>query len=150
MNSFNPELELKDTESAIKSKLIEVCSEIRGFRFETELVLMFKKIESKDETKYENFYSSSKVEIIINESDTENVLKSIYTTITSNIKKYLGKVSGWIIDSVVDHNISISKYNSLVGSIYISGIRPSQKKDWLLFKISLVIMNALNDVRSDG
>ena len=42
---------------------------------------------------------------------------------------YLGKVSGWIIDSVVDHNISISKYNSLVGSIYISGIRPSQKKD---------------------
>ena len=129
MNSFNPELELKDTESAIKSKLIEVCSEIRGFRFETALVLMFKKIESKDETKYENFYSSSKVEIIINESDTENVLKSIYTTITSNIKKYLGKGSGWIIDSVFDHNISISKYNSLAGSICISGIRPSQKKD---------------------
>ena len=57
------------------------------------------------------------------------MLKSIYTTITSNIKKYLGKGSGWIINSVFDHNISISKYNSLAGSIYISGIRPSQKKD---------------------
>ena len=28
--------------------------------------------------------------------------------------------SGWIIDSVIDHNIDISKDNPLVGSIYIS------------------------------
>ena len=28
--------------------------------------------------------------------------------------------SGWIIDSVIDHNIDISKYNPLVRSIYIS------------------------------
>ena len=32
-NSFKPELQLKDTESAIKSKLIELLSELRGFRF---------------------------------------------------------------------------------------------------------------------
>ena len=29
------------------------------------------------------------------------------------------KGSGWIIDSVIDHTISISNYNPLVGSIYI-------------------------------
>ena len=40
----------------------------------TTLVLVFKKIESKDKTKYDNFYSSSKAEIIINESDTDNAL----------------------------------------------------------------------------
>ena len=34
-------------------------------------------------------------------------------------QKYLGKGSGWIIDSVINHNISISKYNPLAGSIYI-------------------------------
>ena len=34
-------------------------------------------------------------------------------------KKSLGKGSGWIIDSVIDHNISISKYNPLAGSSYI-------------------------------
>ena len=56
MNSFNPELRLKDTESAIKNKL-------------KKLFLVFKKIESRDKIKYENFYSSSKAERFINESD---------------------------------------------------------------------------------
>ena len=45
LNSFNPELQLKDTESAIKSKLIELLSELNGFRFVTTLVLVFKKIK---------------------------------------------------------------------------------------------------------
>ena len=45
------------------------------------LVLVFKKIENKDKTKYDDFYSSSKAEIIINESDIDNVFQSIFTTI---------------------------------------------------------------------
>ena len=85
----------------------------------TTLVLVFKKIESEDKTKFDNFYLSSKAEIIINESDTDNVFKSIYTTVITNIQKSLGKGSGWIIDSVIDHTISISKYNPLAGSSFI-------------------------------
>ena len=34
-------------------------------------------------------------------------------------KKFIGKSSGWIIDSVIDHTISVSNYNSLAGSSYI-------------------------------
>ena len=64
----------------------------------TTLVLVFKKIESEDKTKYENFCSSSKAEIVINESDIDDVFRSIYTTIITNIQKSLGKGSGWIID----------------------------------------------------
>ena len=58
------------------------------------LVLVFKKIESKNKTKYDTFYSSSKAEIIINESDIDDAFESIYTTIITN------KGSGWIIDSI--------------------------------------------------
>ena len=47
----------------------------------TTLVLLFKKIESEDKTKYDNFHLSSKAEIIINESDIEDVFQSIYTKI---------------------------------------------------------------------
>ena len=36
-----------------------------------------------------------------------------------NIQKSLGKDSGWIIDSVIYHAISISKYNPLAGISYI-------------------------------
>ena len=65
------------------------------------------------------FYSNSKAEIIINESDIDDVFQLIYTTVISNIPKSLGKDSGWIVDSLIDHNISVSKYNPLAGSSYI-------------------------------
>ena len=84
LNSFNPELQLEDIESAIKSKLIDLLTQLKGFKFVTTLLLVFKKIESEDKTKYDTFYSHSKTETIINESDTDDVFKSIYTTIISN------------------------------------------------------------------
>ena len=34
----------------------------------------------------------------------------------TNIQEPSGKGSGWIIDSVVDHTVSILKYNLLAGS----------------------------------
>ena len=80
---------------------------------------MFKKIESKDETIYENFYSSWKAETIINENDIDDVFKSIHTTIITNIQKSLGKGSGLIIDSVIGHTISIWKNDPLAGNSYI-------------------------------
>ena len=73
LNSFNPELQLKDTESAIKSKVMEILTQLRGFKFVTTIVLVFKKIESKDKTKYDNSCSNSKAGIIITERDIENV-----------------------------------------------------------------------------
>ena len=94
-------------------------TELRRFKFVRTLVLVSKKIKSEDKTKYDTFYSHSKTEIIIKESDIDDVFKSIYTTVISNIQRSLGKGPGWIIDSVIDHNISISKYNPLAGSSYI-------------------------------
>ena len=82
------------------------------------LVLVFKKIESEDKTKYDTFFSSSKAEIIINESEIDDLFQSIYTTIISNIKTFLGNGSGWIIDSLIDHTISISMYNPLATTIH--------------------------------
>ena len=83
------------------------------------LALVFKNTEGEDKPKYDNFYSSSKAEIIINESDIDDVFQSIYTTIITNIKKTLRKGSGWIIDSAIDHTISFSKNSPLTGSSYI-------------------------------
>ena len=47
------------------------------------------------------------------------MFQSIYTTIILNMQEFLGKGSGWITDQVIDHTISISKYNHLAGSSYI-------------------------------
>ena len=42
-NSFNPELQLKDTESAIRNKLKDLLAESRDFKLMSALVLEFKK-----------------------------------------------------------------------------------------------------------
>ena len=73
LNYFNSELKLKDTESANKSKLIELLTQLKGFKFVAILFLVFKHVESKDKTKYDNFYSSSSAKIITIESDIEDV-----------------------------------------------------------------------------
>ena len=80
---------------------------------------MFKKVESDGKTKYDTFYSNLKAKTIINESKVADVFEPFYTTIISNMQTYLGKFSDWIIDSIIDHNINISKYNALAGSTYI-------------------------------
>ena len=110
LNYFNLEVQLKDTESAIKSKLIVLLSELGGLRFVASLVLVFKKTESEDKTKYGTFYSNSEAEIIINESETDDVFQTVYTTVILNTQKSLRKGSGCIIGSVIDHIVSVSKY----------------------------------------
>ena len=45
LNPFNAELQLQDIKSAIKCKLIELLTQLKGFELVTTLVLVFKKIE---------------------------------------------------------------------------------------------------------
>ena len=52
---------------------------LKGFKFVTTIVLMYKKIDTNDKTKYENSYSRSKPEIIINESYIDDLFQSMYT-----------------------------------------------------------------------
>ena len=98
MNSINFELQPKDTESAIRNELIDLLTKLGGFKLVMTLVIEFKKTESDDGPKHTTFYFNSKTETIINESDIDDVIKSMYTKIISHIQKCFGKGSGWIID----------------------------------------------------
>ena len=53
----------------------------------TTLTIEFLKMESDDATKHTTFYSNSKAQTVINESHTDDVFESIYTTTISNIQK---------------------------------------------------------------
>ena len=66
LNSFKPELQLKDTESATKNKLIDLLSELKGFEFVTTIVLEFKNIENDYKTTYSTFYLNSRAETVNN------------------------------------------------------------------------------------
>ena len=72
-------------------------TQLKGFKFVAILVLVFKKIESEDKTKYDNFYSTLKAEITFNESDIDDIFQSTNSKTITNMKRYLGKGSGWIL-----------------------------------------------------
>ena len=73
-------------------------TQLKDFQLVTTLVLVFKKSENEDKTKCDIFHSHSNAETVINKSDIDDVFKSIYITIISNIQKSLGKGLGYIID----------------------------------------------------
>ena len=50
-------------------------------------------------------------QMIINESDIDDVFESIYRTIISNVQKSPGQGSSWIIDSVI---LLISIFQSII------------------------------------
>ena len=118
LNSYNPEIQLKDTEYAIENKIIDLFTELKDLKFMTTLALEFKQIENNHKAKYDIFYLNSKAETIINQNDIDGVFESVYTTIISNIQKSIRKGLGWIVDSVIDHSIDISKVKPLAGSSY--------------------------------
>ena len=89
LKSFNPELQLEDNESAIKNRLKNLMTKLEGFKLKKTLVLEFIKIKSDNETKYSSLHLSSMVENIINESEINDLFKSIYSTVLSNIQKSL-------------------------------------------------------------
>ena len=57
----------------IKNKIIDLLSELKGFKIVTTVVLLSKKIQRDDKTLYTTFYSDSIAEAIINESDIDGV-----------------------------------------------------------------------------
>ena len=89
-----------------------------AFKIVESLHYIHKKLETDDKTKYGTSYSNSKAETIINKSGIDDVFETMYTTVISNIQNVLGKASGCIVDSVVCHNIYISKYTPLGGGNY--------------------------------
>ena len=50
-------------------------AQLKDFKFVTTIVLVFKKTESDDKTKYATFYSNSKAQTIVSVSDTDNVFE---------------------------------------------------------------------------
>ena len=101
---FNAELQLKNTESEFNSTLMQLLLQLKGFKVVTTLLLVFKKIESEDKTDYDNFYSSSKAEININESDIDDVFQSInlYYDYNKQTKIFRKKVhSGLLMQSLI-------------------------------------------------
>ena len=100
LNSFNRELQLNDREFTIRNKLIDLLTELKGFKFVTKLVLELNLIDNDDKQNIATFIRTQK---------EKQLLMKVTLMIILSIHKSLRKDSVWKTDSVLDHTINISK-----------------------------------------
>ena len=77
----------------MKNKLINLCSELKGFKFVATLVSEYKRQKVMIKQNMIPFIQTQ-AETVINKSDIDDVFESIYSTIKSNIQISLGNGSG--------------------------------------------------------
>ena len=128
LNHFIIELQLKNTKFGIKNILAELnlLNKWRAFKFVIILVLKFKDTIKEGETKYSTYYSNSKAEKTDHDPDIDNAFELIYCTIMKKIEKYqvqgsdcIDWVTWWLINSMIESNIKVSKYKPMSSSSYI-------------------------------
>ena len=128
LNHFIIELQLKNTKFGIKNILAELnlLNKWRAFKFVIILVLKFKDTIKAGETKYSTYYSNSKAEKTDHDPDIDNAFELIYCTIMKKIEKYqvqgsdcIDWVTWWLINSMIESNIKVSKYKPMSSSSYI-------------------------------
>ena len=110
MNYFNSELQLKDTEFAIRPTITEkiLLTKLKGFKLVKTLVIELKKLTvMMQHNNSITQYSNSTYYLTITESKIDDIFESVYTTIVSSKQKYIGKSLGWITDSVFSHFINV-------------------------------------------
>ena len=77
----------------MKNKLINLFSELKGFKFVATLVSEYKRQKVMIKQNMIPFIQTQ-AEAVINKSDIDDVFESIYSTIKSNIQISLGNDSG--------------------------------------------------------
>ena len=77
----------------MKNKLINLFSELKGFKFVATLVSEYKRQKVMIKQNMIPFIQTQ-AETVINKSDIDDVFESIYSTIKSNIQISLGNDSG--------------------------------------------------------
>ena len=69
--------------------------------------------------KVNNGFFKPKAREIINENDIETVISETGNELINRISQWISEGSGWVIKSVDKHEIDISKYKPLRGSLYL-------------------------------
>ena len=60
LNSFNHDLQIKDSDSAVRRRSMVFLTQLKCFKFVITIVLVFQKIESEYKTKHYNFIHAQK------------------------------------------------------------------------------------------
>ena len=111
----DPIKQLEASKSIIKDLFSNILNETKGFKYQITLKVTLKRYK-RAEIEFSKVYFNSITKIVINHRlSLENAFQEILCRIDNGIRK----ISGWIIELIESHYISISNYRPLSVSFYV-------------------------------
>ena len=123
-DSLNPLNHFTKTKALIKSHLKDLLKDMKGFKFIETLEVTFEKetIDSKTGKHvsiYKTAFFNSRAKTITKPNDIEPKLSMSRQEILNATDKWVSEGSGWVINSINNHNINVTTYKPLHESSYI-------------------------------
>ena len=111
----DPIKQLEASKSIIKDLFSNILNETKGFKYQITLKVTLKRYK-RAEIEFSKVYFNSITKIVINHRlSLENAFQEILCRIDNGIRKG----SGWIIELIESHYISISNYRPLSVGFYV-------------------------------
>ena len=111
----DPIKQLEASKSIIKDLFSNILNEKKGFKYQITLKVTLKRYK-RAEIEFSKVYFNSITKIVINHRlSLENAFQEILCRIDNGIRKG----SGWIIELIESHYISISNYRPLSVGFYV-------------------------------
>ena len=150
-DNLNPLNHFTKTKALVKSHLEGLLKEMKGFKFIETLEVTFEKetIDSKTGKHvsiYKTAFFNGKAKTITKANDIEHELSMSRQEILDVIDKWVSEGSGWVIDSINNHSIHVTKSQPLNGSSYIELPIELQNSAKGLINIKTKMMNVLDGV----
>ena len=111
--------QLFNTRSKVFQILENELSEHRGIKVEVTVSVLMKKEDMDGNLIFNQPYFNSRILEINNVYEIQIALDRADESIKEIVAQWLSDGSGWTIEEVKDHYVSIVKYNSLRGSSYL-------------------------------
>ena len=111
-------VQLQASKSSIKDLFNDLLNEMKGFKYQTTLAVLLRKIKTDGNIEYSPVYFNSTTKTVIN-SD-ESSLGQSFQEILYRIDNGMNQGSGWIIEYLERFYLNVSSISPLIGSTYIN------------------------------
>ena len=111
-------IQLYSSKKCISKLFGELLGEMKGFKYQITLFVTLKKDKLDSSAEYVSVYLNSFIKTVINDNFVESIDKC-FSEILFRLDNWINEGSGWVIETVNDQYLNISRYAPLFGSSFI-------------------------------
>ena len=111
-------IQLYSSKTCISEFFERLLSKMKGFKYQITLFVLLRKDKLGGSTEYVSVYLNSFIKSVINDTFLDSIDKC-FSEILFRLDNWINEGSGWVIETVNDQYLNISRYAPLLGSSFI-------------------------------